>query len=117
MPSQPRDKRLLAFAREMRKNMTPEEGKLWCLYLRKHPKYRFRRQEIIGSYIADFYCAQAKLVIEIDGSQHFEEAAVAYDAARTAFFTQQDLHVLRFINADTNQRFPNVCEAIEHQLT
>lgn len=87
------------------------------LYLRKHPKYRFRRQEIIGSYIADFYCAQAKLVIEIDGSQHFEEAAVAYDAARTAFFTQQDLHVLRFINADTNQRFPNVCEAIEHQLT
>ena len=117
MSSQPRDKRLLAFAREMRKNMTPEEGKLWCLYLRKHPKYRFRRQEIIGSYIADFYCAQAKLIIEIDGSQHFEEAAVAYDAARTAFFTQQDLHVLRFINADTNQRFPNVCEAIEHQLT
>ena len=89
---------------------------LWCLYLRKHPRFRFRRQEIIGSYIADFYCAQAKLIIEIDGSQHFEEEAMVYDAARTAFFTQQDLRVLRFTNADINQRFSNVCETIEHHL-
>jgi len=116
MSSQPRDKRLLAYAREMRKHMTPEEGKLWCLYLRKHPKYRFRRQEIIGSYIADFYCAQAKLIIEIDGSQHFSEDAISYDEARTAFFNQQNLRVIRFTNEDINQRFPNVCETIEHHL-
>ena len=116
MPSEPRNRRLLSYAREMRKNMTPEEQKLWYMYLQKHPKYRFRRQEIIGSYIADFYCAQAKLIIEIDGSQHFEEEAMVYDAARTAFFTQQDLRVIRFTNADINQRFSNVCETIEHQL-
>ena len=116
MPRQHRDRRLLAYAREMRKRMTPEEGKLWCLYLRNHPKHRFRRQEIIGPYIADFYCAQARLVIEIDGFQHFSEDAMAYDAARTAYFTQQTLRVLRFTNADINQRFPNVCETIEHQL-
>ena len=55
-------------------------------------------------------------MIEIDGSQHFSEDAMAYDAARTAYFTQQTLRVLRFTNADINQRFPNVCETIEHQL-
>ena len=116
MPSKLRDERLLKFAREMRKNMTPEERKLWYMYLQKHPRFRFRRQEIIGSYIADFYCAQAKLVIEIDGSQHFSEDAMSYDAARTAFFQQKNIHVLRFTNADINQRFPNVCETIEYHL-
>ena len=116
MPSRLRDERLLAFAREMRKNMTPEERKLWYMYLQKHPRFRFRRQEIIGPYIADFYCAQAKLVIELDGSQHFSEDAMAYDAARNAYFIQHSLRVLRFTNADINQRFPNVCETIEHQL-
>jgi len=116
MPSKLRDERLLKFAREMRKNMTSEERKLWYMYLQKHPRFRFRRQEIIGSYIADFYCAQARLIIEIDGSQHFSEDAISYDEARTAFFTQQDLRVIRFTNADINQRFPNVCETIEHHL-
>jgi len=116
MSSKPRDERLLKFTREMRKNMTPEERKLWYMYLQKHPKHRFRRQEIIGAYIADFYCAKAQLIIEIDGSQHFSEGAMAYDEARTAFFQQQNLRVIRFTNADINQRFTNVCETIEHHL-
>ena len=116
MPSQLRDGRLLTFAREMRKNMTPEERKLWYMYLQKHQRFRFRRQEIIGSFIADFYCAKAHLVIEIDGSQHFEESATAYDAQRTIFFEQHGLRVLRFTNEDINRRFTDVCETIEHCL-
>ena len=116
MSSTPRNRRLLAYAREMRKNMTPEEGKLWCFYLRHHPTHRFRRQEIIGPYIADFYCAAARLIIEIDGSQHFDEDALAYDTARTAFFSANQIQVIRFTNADINQRFSNVCETVEHVL-
>ena len=111
-----RDARLLRYARELRKNMTPEERRLWYMYLRQHPLYRFRRQEIIGPYIADFYCAQRKLVIEIDGSQHYDEDALAYDAARTAYFNQQQIQVIRFTNIDINQRFQNVCETVEHAL-
>ena len=116
MPSRARDERLLAFAREMRRNMTPEERKLWYMYLQKHPRRRFRRQEIIEPFIADFYCAQAGLIIEIDGSQHFEENAAAYDEQRTAFFEQRSLRVLRFTNADINLRFKDVCETIESCL-
>ena len=116
MPSRLRDERLLSFAREMRKNMTPEERKLWYMYLHKHPCFRFRRQEIIGPFIADFYCAQMRLIIEIDGSQHFTEDAAAYDARRTAFFEQHSFRVLRFSNADVNERFKDVCETIESYL-
>ena len=116
MPGQMRDPRLLGFARDMRKNMTPEERKLWYLYLKQHPCFRFRRQEIIGPYIADFYCAASRLIIEIDGSQHFDEDALAYDTARTAFFSANQIQVIRFTNADINQRFSNVCETVEHVL-
>ena len=116
MASQLRDERLLTYARELRKNMTQEERKLWYMYLRSHPKWRFRRQEVIGHYIADFYCAKARLVIEIDGSQHFEENAMRYDAARTTYFADQQLRVIRFTNADINQRFSNVCETVEQAL-
>ena len=111
-----RDELLLTFARELRKEMTPEERKLWYTYLRTHPYFRFRRQEIIGPYIADFYCARAHLVIEIDGSQHFSEEAMAYDAQRTACFRSNQLQVLRFTNADINQRFQSVCETVEQAL-
>ena len=117
MSSQPRDRRLLAYAREMRKNMTPEEGKLWCLYLRKHPRFRFRRQEIIGSYIADFYCAQAKLIIEIDGSQHYDPQGIAYDKSRAAYLESLGLQIIRFSNADINVRFAAVCEQIHKVIS
>ena len=116
MPRQLRDGRLLTFAREMRKAMTPEERKLWYIYLKPHPCFRFRRQEIIAPYIADFYCAKARLVIEIDGSQHFDEAALAYDNQRTLFFRSNQLQVIRFTNADINRRFQSVCETVEQAL-
>ncbi len=116
MPSKPRDPLSLKHARELRRVMTPEERRLWYLFLRGLP-VRFRRQEPIGPYIADFYCASAHLIIELDGSQHFEPDAMAYDAARTAFFAAQGLRVLRFTNADVNQRFQSVCASIHHALS
>ena len=116
MPSQPRNGLMKERARELRRNMTPEERRMWFDYLRPHPVWRFRRQEIIGPYIADFYCAQAKLVIEIDGSQHYEENAAAHDEARTAYLQLQGLRVIRFTNADIHQRFEGVCQMTEQAL-
>ena len=107
----PRSTNLLSNARCLRKNMTPQERHLWYDCLR-YIKPRFRRQEIIGSYIADFYCHQAGLVIEVDGSQHYEAAGKCKDHARTAYFHTLGLKVLRFSNADVNTRFEGVCQAV-----
>ena len=91
--------------------MTPHERKLWYLFLRRYP-VKFYKQRIIGSYIADFYCASAKLVIELDGSQHYEQTAIADDRQRDAAFEQLGLQILRFSNREIDQQFPSVCEAI-----
>ena len=93
-----RNRTLLYNARTLRKDMTKEERHLWYGFLR-YCRPRFRRQEIIAPYIADFYCAQARLVIEIDGSQHFSEEAAAYDTARTAFFLRQNQFFSSFIHS------------------
>ena len=74
--------------------MTKEEKHLWYDFLQSYP-IRFLRQKVLGQYIADFYCAKAKLVIELDGSQHFSEMGIARDGERTAFLEQYDLHVIR----------------------
>ena len=98
-------------AKALRKNMTPEERHLWYDYLRAYP-VRILRQKPIGTYIVDFYCASAKLVIELDGSQHFESEGLESDARRDAYLREQGLTVLRYSNADVNQRFSSVCEDI-----
>jgi len=74
---------------------------------------RFRRQEIIGSYIADFYCDKAKLMIELDGSQHYEESGRQRDAQRTAYMESLGMRVLRFDNCDVMQNFEGVCQAVQ----
>ena len=107
----PKNNRLLKNARKLRKDMTPQERKLWYLFLRPYP-IKFYKQRIIGSYITDFYCAAGKLVIEIDGSQHYDEKALAYDRSRTAYLNSLGLTILRFSNADINERFSQVCDAI-----
>ena len=99
-------------AKELRKNATPQENHLWYDFLRQYP-VRFQRQKAIGNYIADFYCFQAKLVIEIDGSQHFTAAEQAYDQHRTKYFEQLGLQVLRFSNREINEAFLSVCEQID----
>ena len=90
-------------AREMRKEQTPEEGKLWHLYLKKLEP-RFTRQKIIGPYIVDFYCPKLKLVIEIDGEQHYLEENVAYEKRREDYFQKEGYKILRFYNSDINKK-------------
>ncbi|MGN0629570.1 MAG: endonuclease domain-containing protein [Oscillospiraceae bacterium] len=107
-----RNKSLLQNARELRKNMTVQEKKLWYGFLRDYP-IRFRRQEIIGNYIVDFYCVTAGLAVEIDGVQHYEEKAAKYDGERTEYLEENGIEVLRFLNKDINDNFENVCIYID----
>lgn len=111
----PKDNSLLENARRLRREMTPQERKLWYMFLRKYP-VKIYKQRIIGSFIADFYCASAKLVIEIDGSQHYEAQGQAYDTERTSILEGYGLKVLRFSNADVDRRFSSVCEEIDHTI-
>ena len=102
-------------ARRMRKNMTPQESKLWYQFLKKHPK-QFRRQKIFGSFIVDFYCAAAHLVIEVDGGQHFTDQGRAYDRERTWYLESLGLRVIRFSNHQIDQGFINVCSQIDKAI-
>ena len=81
-------------------------------FLREYP-VRFQRQKILGRYIADFYCAQAKLVIELDGSQHFDDKSTAHDAERTAYLEEYGVLVIRIPNREVNENFRGVCEYID----
>ena len=105
------NKSLVSNARNLRKNMTKEERHLWYDFLRSYP-VKFLRQKIFGKYIVDFYCAEAALIIELDGSQHYEEAEMANDIERTAYLEQYGLKVLRIPNNAVNQNFRGVCEYI-----
>ena len=93
-------------ARNMRKQSTEEEGKLWHLYLSKI-KPRFTRQKIIGSYIVDFYCAKLKLIIEIDGEQHYIEENAEYEKRREDYLIGKGYKLLRFYNSDINKELGN----------
>ena len=106
------NKQLVPFAKQLRKEMTREEKHLWYDFLRLYP-VRFLRQKVIGNYIADFYCSQAKLVIELDGSQHYTEENVEKDAVRTSFLEEYGLKVIRILNRDVNRNFEGVCAYID----
>ena len=103
---------LVPLAKQLRKEMTKEERHLWYDFLRKHPA-RFSRQKVLGKYIADFYSAKAKLVIELDGSQHYEDGGAEKDAERTAFLEEYGLRVIRIPNNEVNQNFRSVCDYID----
>ena len=108
----PKDNSQLENARRLRREMTPHERKLWYLFLRKYP-VKIYKQRIIGRFIVDFYCASAKLVIEVDGSQHYEPQGMAYDAERYAFLSALGLEVLRFSNREIDRDFRGVCDQID----
>ena len=108
----PKDNRKLETARKLRREMTPHERKLWYLFLRNYPA-KIYKQRIIDRFIVDFYCASAKLVIEIDGSQHFGEQGQAYDAERTAVLESFGLKVIRYSNRDIDRYFERVCAQID----
>ena len=107
----PRNQKDLTNARSLRKNMTPQERHLWYDFLR-YCRPRFRRQELIGSYIADFFCYEAKLVVEVDGSQHFTPETRNQDNVRTAYFQSLGIRVMRVDNGQINRNFNGVCEGI-----
>ena len=98
--------------RELRKNMTPQEKHLWYDYLKNY-KVRFSRQKILGKYVADFYCAKANLVIELDGSQHYQEKELDYDKARTEYLSKFNIKVVRIPNNEVNKNFDGVCRYID----
>ncbi|MBQ3355898.1 MAG: endonuclease domain-containing protein [Oscillospiraceae bacterium] len=104
---------IVPIAKTLRKNMTKEERHLWYDFLKSYP-VKFTRQKVLGKYIADFYSAQARLVIELDGSQHYDAVGEQKDAERTAYLEQYGLNVLRIPNNQINQRFREVCEYIDH---
>ena len=106
------DHRLVPFARELRRTMTDQERHLWYGYLRRSP-VRFRRQVPLGPYIADFCCPRARLVVELDGTQHFTEEALAYDRRRTAFLEAEGYRVLRYRNAIVDECIERVWKQIE----
>ncbi len=109
------NKKNIPLAKELRKNMTPWERKLWYQYLSNYP-VRFQRQKAIGNYIVDFYCAKARLVIELDGGGHYEEAQANADAQRTADLESMKLRVLRVCNLDVDRNFRGVCEYIDREV-
>ena len=106
------NKKLVPFAKQLRKDMTKEECHLWYDFLRTYP-VRFQRQKVLGKYIVDFYCAQAKLIIELDGSQHFEDANIAKDNERSVFLASYGLRVIRIPNNEVSNNFRGVCEYID----
>ena len=104
--------KLIPLAKQLRKEMTKEERHLWFDFLRGYP-VRFTRQKVLGRYIADFYSAKAKLVIELDGSQHYEDSNAVKDAERTKFLEGYGLRVIRIPNNEVNRNFSGVCEYID----
>lgn len=102
-------------AQYLRKNMTKEERHLWYDFFKKL-NVTVHRQKVIGKYIADFYCAKAKLVIELDGSQHYEKEGEEYDKMRTAYFNSLGIKVVRYSNLEIKRNFNGVCEDILNRL-
>jgi len=107
--------RMLGTARRLRHEMTPQERKLWYEYLRTYP-VKFYKQRIIESFIVDFYCAPARLVIEIDGSQHYTEQGQCYDEERSQVLRAYGLKVLRFSNRDVDCNLAGVCTQIDLEV-
>ena len=106
---------LLNNARRLRRGQTKEEKKLWYQFLSKLP-VKFLRQRIVQQYIVDFYCASAKLIIEVDGAQHYEDDAISYDRIRDEYLRGLGYTVLRYTNKQVNQSFRVVCEDIWNHL-
>lgn len=105
----------LSQARHLRRTMTEEEKHLWYDFLRDYP-VKVMKQKPIGRYIVDFFCESARLVIEVDGSQHFEADGLAHDQDRTEYLEHRGLTVVRYTNLEINKEFRAVCEDLDHLI-
>ena len=106
------NKKNIPLAQKLRKNATPQENHLWYCFLSKY-EIRFQRQKAIDDFVADFYCHKAKLIIEIDGSQHHTEQGLKKDEFRTEILEGYDLRVIRFTNYQIDHSFVDVCNYID----
>ncbi len=106
------NKENIPHAKTLRKNMTPWERKLWYDFLKDYP-IRFQRQKAIGNYIVDFYCAKARLVVELDGGGHYTTTQAEKDEARTKELEAMNLKVVRIGNLDIDRNFRSVCEYLD----
>ncbi|MBQ4108949.1 MAG: endonuclease domain-containing protein [Clostridia bacterium] len=106
----------ITLAKNLRKSATPEERHLWYDFLSKY-KIRFQRQKAIDNFIADFYCHRARLIIEIDGSQHYTKIGKQKDEFRTEILEGYDLRIIRFTNNQINTNFRGVCEYIDDAVS
>ena len=106
------EKRNVIHAKQLRKDMTPQEKKLWYCFLRYYPS-RFLRQRPAGNYILDFYCASAKLAVELDGGQHYEDTERKCDHKRTEELNAMGVRVIRFTNTQVDREFEAVKEEID----
>ena len=103
-------------AQELRRNATKEENHLWYDFLKNYP-LQFNRQKPFGPYFVDFYCDRVKLVIELDGAQHYEDTGIEYDTVRTEYLQNiEKLRVLRFTNRDIKENFEGVCAEIDQTV-
>ena len=109
------NKENIPLAKALRKNMTRWERKLWYDFLRDYP-VRFQRQKAIGNYIADFYSARARLVIELDGGGHYTAEQAEKDEIRTKNIESMNLTVVRICNLDVDRNFRGVCEYIDQTV-
>lgn len=106
---------MTANAKVLRKNMTKEERHLWYDFLKNYP-VRFLRQKVIDNYIVDFYCHKARIIIELDGSQHFEDKGLLKDKIRTDKIEERNLIVIRIPNNEVNKNFEGVCLYIDNTV-
>ena len=109
------NRNITKLSQNLRTNGTKEENTLWYQYLRRYP-VQFRRQCPFGKYIVDFYCAKALLVVELDGSQHYDPKIMEQDAVRSAYLESLGILVLRFSNKDINENLSGVCHAIDQAV-
>ena len=109
------NKKLIPRAKELRKEMTPQERHLWYDFLRDYP-VKIYKQKVIDNFIVDFYCHQAKLIIELDGSQHYTEEGLKYDEERTNILSRYNLEVIRFSNYEVDNSFEAVFKIIDNTI-
>ena len=113
----PYNRNLKQYSRQLRDNMTDAERHLWArIRMRQIKGYQFYRQKPIGDYIVDFFCPKAKLIIEVDGSQHFVNETIEYDRIREEYVSSLGLRVLRFTNTDVLKHVEGVVERIEEEM-
>ena len=113
--SLPYNNKLIPYAKQLRKNATIWERKLWFYFLKDYP-VRFQRQKAVGNFIVDFYCYKAQLIIELDGGGHFFEEQMNYDYKRTVLLEKHNLKVLRFTNLEIDKDFYGVCTIIDKEV-